>query len=253
MTTEIATVETKSPERTSGDGGVAELLRAAVDRGVDVDILERLVALKERVDEKESRRAFFEALAAFQANCPPLPKSGVVDYTPKSGGRVKYRFAPLDVIARAIRPVLHRYGLSYSWDSEFDGGNIVVTCTVRHIDGHLETATFRCAVGEAGSPSMNGAQKAGSAITYGERYSLVQALGLTTASDDVDGLAPDGSGHPSGTISEEQEAELNSLMQEVGADGARFLKFFEVSSLAELPASRLAQAVAMLEQKRGAA
>jgi len=53
------------------------------------------------------------------------------------------------------------------------------------------------------------------------------------------------------TISEEQEANLGALVQEVGANVEGFCKFFKIHSLAELPAGKFDQAVTMLERKRG--
>ncbi len=158
------------------------LVRLAIERNVDVEVLERLVALQEHVLERNAKSAFIAALARFQEECPILIKSGNVDFGSK-GGRVNYQFAPLEDIVHAIRPVLGRNGLSFSHDSEMLEGNIRVICTIRHIDGHSEQATFTCPMAGITSSGMNSAQQAGSAITYGRRYSLIQALGLVTEAD----------------------------------------------------------------------
>ena len=223
----------------------ASLVRFAIDKGVDVAVLERLMALQERVSDRNARAAFDEAVAAFQASCPPLHKSVGVDYTTKSGVRIKYNFAPLDTIARTTRPHLAAQGLSYSWDSVVESGEAVVTCTLHHVAGHSRTATFRGAIEGAGSPQMNAMQKAGAALTYGQRYSLIQVLGLTTADDDVDGGQSGGE-----SISEEQLADLESLLEEVKADRARFLEYMGVEAMAGIPATDFRRACKALEQYR---
>ena len=51
-------------------------------------------------------------------------------------------------------------------------------------------------------------------------------------------------------ISEEQLANLEALVSEVNADSKRFVKFFEIPALKDLPSKRYEEAVKMLESKR---
>jgi hypothetical protein len=54
------------------------------------------------------------------------------------------------------------------------------------------------------------------------------------------------------SITEEQSATLNALIEEVKADKALFLKFFKVAKLDDLPSPVYPAAVKMLETKRKA-
>src|SRR5690606_26019598 len=110
-------------------------------KGVDVETIERLVALQERNAERQARMAFVRAMAAFQAEVGPIVK------THEISGRSKW--APLSAIANHVREPLARHGLSYSWDSKVDGEMLAVTCTVRHVDGHEQTGRFECKVSDA--------------------------------------------------------------------------------------------------------
>lgn len=231
------------------EGQVSGLVRLAIEQNVSVEMLERLVALQERVTDRNARTAFMAALSAFQAECPPLKKARDVDYTTRSGVRIQYSFATLDSIAETIRPFLSKHGLSYSWDSEVTDGNLAVTCTVQHVEGATRSATFRCKIDDAGSSTMNGPQKAGAATSYGQRYSLIQALGLTTADEDRDGGPQLDSVE---TISREQAADLTALLDEVGIDHDRFLKWAGAATIEEMPLSKLAEAIANLEAQRDA-
>jgi len=50
------------------------LIQLAIERQADISTLERLLDLKERVDKEKARQAFINALAAFQAELPPIKK-----------------------------------------------------------------------------------------------------------------------------------------------------------------------------------
>jgi hypothetical protein len=52
------------------------------------------------------------------------------------------------------------------------------------------------------------------------------------------------------TISQEQQARLHKMIDEVGADTAKFLEYFKIGQLAELPAADYRRAVGALEKKR---
>jgi hypothetical protein len=84
-------------------------------------------------------------------------------------------------------------------------------------------------------------------MTYAQRYSLIQALGLTTCDEDDDGATASADVD---TITESQAADLDTAIENVRGDKAKFCKFFGVSSLTELPASKLRDALAMIETKR---
>src|SRR5690606_22537131 len=121
---------------------VMDLLARAVEAGASVEALERLVALKERVDRERARRAFFEALSRAQEEMPEVPKARTAQIATRSGVTYSYRYAALEDITRVIRPVLARHGLSYAWDVAQGDGVLIVTCVLRHVDGHEERASF---------------------------------------------------------------------------------------------------------------
>lgn len=256
MAHEIATVEATpmvvAPEDTSGEGS---LVRLAIEKGVDVEVLERLVALQERVTERNARAAFFEAVAAFQEECPEIAKSKTANIATRGGAGYGYTYAPLEEIARTIRPVLKRHGLSYSFDAALSGEVMQVVCVLRHVEGHEERASFPVPVDT--KAAMSGAQKNGAALTYGRRQSLIAVLGLTTADPDTDAPEPArrrrGPAPGEATITDQQLADLEVLAAEVGADVARFCAWLGVGALAEIPAAQYERAVQALEAKRGGA
>lgn len=228
---------------------VADVLMRAVDKGIDVDSLERLVTLKERVDARAAHKEFVDALARFQEECPPIPKARKVDFVSNNGNRIKYDFAPLGVIRSITRDPLSRNGLSYTYKTKFSPGEVAVRCILRHIGGHSEYADFVCSTVSSGSPTMNDAQKAGSAISYGQRYSFLLVTGLATDNDDD---AESLSGEHAETISDEQLANVSELLSEADMDDkseTRFYSYFRVEKLSQLPLASYAEAVSMLRRK----
>ena len=224
------------------------LVKLALEQGVSVEVLERLVALQERVSDRNARAEFFDALASFQDQAPEIHKSRSAEITTKAGGKYGYTFAPLEAITRAIRGPLRSNGFSFSWTTEgIEGDVLSVVCVLRHVGGHEERAAFP--VSTRTTAAMSEAQKHGAALTYGKRQSLTSVLGLTTADDDTDGVERGGKPDP---ISEAQLADLEALIEEVNADWQRFLDYMGVESLEDLPASELDRAVKALERKRGA-
>lgn len=225
------------------------LLRMALVEKVPVEILERIAALEERVAARNARDSFFRALSDFQSEIGPIPKTSAIKVTRGGTTEVRSRYASLDKIVEYIRPFLRTHGFIYHWNSIIrENGNVCITCFLRHIDGHTESADFEFAQKDASAPGMNGVQIAGSARTYGERYSLIQVLGLTTADPDDDGNAAGGSE----LITAEQVQQLHTKIIEVGAHYERFLNFVGVESLGQIPMSEFDRAMAALEKKASA-
>jgi len=161
-----------------------DLIVQAIDKGLDVNALEKLMELKERHEANEARKMFFQAFNEFQANCPDLRKNKDVNF-----GQTKFSYAPLSDITRQIGKVLKQAGLSYRWEIQDDNAQIKVTCLISHFAGHTEVTTMSAAPDVSGS--KNAIQARASAISYMQRYTLIGALGLSTADQDIDGRLPE--------------------------------------------------------------
>lgn len=166
-----------------------DLLRLATEQGADVDKLEKLMALQERWQANKARAAFFNAIGEFQSACPDLRKNKKVEFTTKSGGTTSYNYAPLADIDRQIKGLMKEHGLSKRWEFEDKPGELRVTCIVTHKDGHSERTTMTSPADPSGG--KNDIQARGSSIEYMKRYTLIGALGLATADQDIDGRLPE--------------------------------------------------------------
>lgn len=161
-----------------------QLLALAVSNNVDIDKLEKLMELQERWQAGLARKAFFSALSEFQYKVPEIMKRKEVRFN-KNDPNPQYAYAPLADIVRQIKESVRNHGLTYRWEIKDDADKIQVTCLVTHIDGHTEVTTMTATPDDSGS--KNKIQARGSSIEYMKRYTLIGALGLSTADTDIDG------------------------------------------------------------------
>jgi hypothetical protein len=230
------------------DQAPSALIQLAIEQKVPVEVLERLVALHERVTERNAEVAMAEALAGFQAECPPVPRTRAAEIVKNGVKQYSYTFAPLDEIVRVIRPHLTKYQLSYVHDARVDKDRVEITCTLQHAAGAKRTATFEAPIDSSGG--KNAIQQVGSARSYGRRYTLMDVLGLTTEDDD-DGNGTDADGEAP-RLSEDQVANLSDLIESTGAKLGTFLRWIEAETLADIPASEYDRAVQALKQRGNA-
>lgn len=221
-----------------------ELLDRAFANNAAPETLERLMALHERWEKSQARKAFDEAMAAAKSEIPTIIKNREVDFT-SSKGRTNYRHEDLAEIARTVDPILSKHGLSYRYRVTSNVNEpVTVTCILAHRGGHSEETTL--SAGRDDSGNKNSIQGVGSTITYLQRYTLKAALGLAASNDD-DGNSAETPEY----ISREQLSRLVELADNVGADKERFCKYLRVGSLAEIPVKQFEHAVKLLEAKRG--
>jgi hypothetical protein len=161
-----------------------ELMALAVQSGADVGTLERIRDLIEWNEKREAKRAYDDALAAFQAECPTLKRT-------VAGAQGRYRFTPLDHIIEQVRPLMERHGLSRRFTTEqVNPTTVRVSVIITHKTGHSETSSVDIPVDKRNN-LMSDPQQVGGAITFAQRYALQLALGIVTAGDDRDGQGPE--------------------------------------------------------------
>jgi len=212
----------------------ADMIRMAVSGGADLEKLEKLLALQERWEANEAKKAYHVAMAAFKANAPKIDKDRQVAY-----GNTKYNHASLGNVTEKISAELSKHGLSASWTTK-QNGNIMVTCRITHIKGHSEETTLAAAADNSGS--KNSIQAIGSTITYLERYTLLGLTGLATYDQDDDGIAA-GSQY----INTEEGNEILDRITELNANLGKFLAYMKVESLEKMLKSDYPKAIAALE------
>lgn len=237
-----------APALAQPSGMVSLIERVLHDDSIPFEKLERMLAMQERIEATQARRAFDQAISAAKGEIPEITKNRHVGFESKreGGAKTDYRHEDFAQIARAVDPILAKHGLSYRFRTKQADARVEVTCVLAHRDGHSEETTLVSNVDASGN--KNPIQAIGSAITYLQRYTLKAALGLAVSNDD-DGSASGAQGGGKTTITEEQFTQLRELVEAAGADEGRFLRHFRIEQLAELPQARLGEADAMLRAK----
>jgi hypothetical protein len=175
------------------DNSPMAMLAMAVRQGADVDKIEKLMALQERHEANEARKAFVAALAEFKAEPLTINKDKHVSFTTQKG-TTAYDHATLGNICNIIGAALARHGLSYRWATSQEG-KIKVTCTLMHNMGHQESVSLEAGADESGG--KNSIQAVGSTVSYLQRYTLLAICGCATSDQDDDGR---GSGDAGGSM-----------------------------------------------------
>jgi hypothetical protein len=231
MTNEVAVKDT--PLQQSSADLMAVISRAAADSSVDVEKMERLVALKMQLDHDERERLFAAALGRVQALIPPISKHGRTD---------KATYAKLEDIDRAIRPLYAAEGFSLTFNTDFQEGRVLMTARLRHRDGHFEEKALVLPI-DTGA-GRNAIQAVGSTVSYGRRH-LTKMLFNVVETDEDD----DGKGVPL-KISVEQARYLEEKVEEIGGNRQKFLDWLKVGQFTDISESDYGKAEKFLGKKR---
>lgn len=238
----ITKAETMPNEVTDFAGGILGVIeRAAGDPNYDVEKLERLFSLQERMLAREAEQSFADAKATAQAEMPQIKRTGKNDQTHST-------YAELDEIAALIDPIAHKHGFSTSYgtaDSPLDN-HYRVTCRLRHRGGFFEDYQADVpadTVGMKGNQNKTATHGFGSTMSYGRRYLKLMVWDIATTDDD-------GRAASSGALIDFSNLEtLKARCSQVGGDEALFAKALKVPSLAMLPSARFREALSMLDAK----
>lgn len=220
------------------------MIDRALVTGAAPETLERLLALQERWEANQGRKAFDEAMAAAKAEIPTIRKNRTVDFT-SSKGRTHYKHEDLAEIAATVNPILGKFGLSYRFKTtNAPNEPITVTCIITHRMGYFEETTLSGPRDDSGN--KNAIQQVGSTLTYLQRMTLKAALGLAAAEDDDGQKSDDIHASP---ISQEQVSKVLALIEKTDTAIDKFCQYLGVEAIPEITTGQLPRALAMLEKK----
>jgi hypothetical protein len=215
----------------------------AMDTG-NVDQLDKLLDLQMKWDAAQAAKAFTAAMAAFKADPIVIEKRKLVEFATRDGDTTSYRHATLADVVDAVVAGMGKHGLSHRWDVKQEGGQVAVTCTITHRDGHSESVTMQAAPDSSGK--KNAIQQVASAVTYLQRYTLMAAAGVAAADmQEDDGKGYDAQQDDIEYVSDAQLATLTDLADVYIPKGTKrdaFLDYvskhvgFTVTGLGEIPA-----------------
>ena len=242
MTTELVEVEKKAVSTMNESSPIA-IMQMALAQGADISKLESMMALQERWEKNEARKAYHQAMADFKANPPRINKDKTVAY---SG--TKYTHASLGNVTELINAGLGEHGLTASWKTDQANGLITVLCSITHKLGHSEATGLTSPPDTSGK--KNSIQAMGSAISYLQRYTLLSLTGLATHDMDDDAQRA-----AVAMVDEKQKSQIVDMMTAAEVDQGDFLKYLKVDAVEKIPANMVSRVMsdlnAVIARKEG--
>lgn len=158
---------------------------AANDPNVDIDKMERLLSMHERMHARANEQKFNAAMTKAQAAMGPISADAVNPQT-------RSTYASYAQLNRALRPIYTKNGfaLSFDTDTSDQASHVRILCYVSHAAGHMRT--YKCDMpadgkGAKGGDVMTKTHASGSAMTYGQRYLLKLIFNVAIGENDDDG------------------------------------------------------------------
>lgn len=235
------------------------IIQKVVDGPLDlqkVEVLERLLAMQERVVAEQRKQAFIRAVTEVRKELKPIEQKGMIL---DKKGNVRSRFARYEDIDAFLKPLMDREGLSMSFNTkETASGKLELTATLSHVDGHSEIKTMPLPIDR--NEYRNAIQDHGSTIAYGKRYLKKMHFDIIEQGDDTNG-------EPVAVIGEQPdlirdlETAIADLATALAADKKavvqpgdiarvrqRLLKHMEVDKLEDIRVKDLPEAYAALKR-----
>lgn len=217
-----------------GNSIMAVISRAASDPKTDVDKLERLMAMYERIEARKAEQAFNEAMNGAQTEIRPIAADA-------SNPQTKSKYASYPALDRALRPIYTNHGFALSFDTGESPADMVrVLCYVAHKAGHSRTYHADIAAdgkGAKGGDVMPKIHAIGSAMSYGQRYLLKLIFNIAVGDDDGNAA-----GDTTEKIGEEDVAKLLKLIDDSHSDIEKWCKYMKIEAVTELRKKDLGRA-----------
>lgn len=217
-----------------------EMLSIAVRQNADMDKLDKLMALQERWEANEARKAYVAAMTAFRQNPPTVLKDQHVKY-----GTTEYMHARLGKVVAEVGRALANYDFSHKWQTKQEDGLVTVTCTITHSMGHGESTSLSAQPDTSGG--KNSIQAIGSAVSYLERYTFLAITGVVPEN------MPDTDGREDHIqrLNDDQVANIYAMLDEIGQEAKPgFMRYMQAETVEQIQAGQYQHAIAALKKKR---
>lgn len=226
------------------DGLLEVIARAARDPSVDIDKMERLIAMQERVQSRNAEVAFNAALAMLQPNLPVIDERGGIK---DRNGNVQSTYALWEDVNEAIRPHLAEHGFALRFRVDRAADQISVTGILSHREGHKEETTLTLPTDTSGS--KNAVQAVGSSTSYGKRYTAYALLNITSSGEDDDGRQA-GAKPTRDAVNDDTLTSIIEYCEALGGNqSGTILTAYKVKRLDELTQAQGVAVLARLKQK----
>lgn len=159
------------------------LIQQGIQGKASIEVMERLFNLQERWEKNQAKKIYDQAMVKFQAECPIIQR--VKDGAKTRAGEIAFKYAPLEVIVKTVKPFLAKYELDYNFKPvKNEAGEVVaIRCYAYHIGGHSDYSEMAIGKG-GGTPLMSSTQVDAANLTFAKRYAFNNIFGIVTEEED---------------------------------------------------------------------
>lgn len=179
---DMVTVSHQSVEQAHTANMLAAIESAALNPNVDVEKMNRLLDMYERIAKQNAMAEYNAAMSKAQSEMTRVAADA-------ENSQTHSRYATYAALDRVLRPIYTSHGFSLSFGTEDSPKeeHIRVTCTVMHASGHREVRHVDMpsdGKGAKGGDVMTKTHAAYSAGTYGMRRLLTMVFNVAVGQDD---------------------------------------------------------------------
>lgn len=168
------------PPQSNATSLLVAITKAASDKDVDIDKMERLFKMHQDVVAKEAEAAWNAAMSRAQARVLPVAHNA-------ENTQTKSRYAKLAAINKAVVPIYTEEGLSISFDSDVVANGIRTIAKVSHSQGHTKEYHLDLPLddkGPQGTVNKTGVHATKSTHSYAQRTLICMIFNVATEDDD---------------------------------------------------------------------
>lgn len=225
---------------------VSQMIQLAIDKGADLDKLQKLLDIKIQYEKDEARKSFNRSMVETQKNIEAVLKT-------RTNKQTNSKYADLENIIVQTKPVYTNGGFSINFhegDTQKEN-NVRILADVIHADGYKEQYHYDVpldGVGIKGNANMTAIHGKASSVSYGRRYLMCMIWNIPTGDDN------DGNAQPEELITEKQLHELRDLLISKGIEKkeAKMCGILKVETLESLSAKDYQKAVDLIKAAKGA-
>lgn len=233
------------PQQSDSAALLAVIERATLNPKINIEKMERLMAMHRQIAAQRSEDAFNINMALAQSEMIPIA-------TNADNPQTHSRYANYAQLDRALRPIYTKHGFALSFD-EADSPKVDHIRLLCYVTNSGHTRIYHrdiCADGKGakGGDVMTRTHASGAAQSYGMRYLLKAIFNVAVGEEDKDGNES-GDEDPV-YITEVQAANMQALLTEINANVPMFLQWIKAESIAKILASDYKEAMDAIEERR---
>lgn len=231
---ELSVVPASPPPSVNEGGAILAMMdKIAAMPDVPVERLEQMFNLHQRVQADQARKEWASAFALVMQEIAPIARDAYNEHAKK-------KYATHGAIDAALRPIYtkHGFGPTFTTERSDQPDHIKIVGFLVHTSGHerrYEIDMPSDGKGARGGDAMTKTHAAGSAMTYGKRYLLIDMFNIPLTDDDGKKAGDDGA-----LVSDEQQERLKALLAEIDGEPAKFLAVAKAESFEAIKVSQFA-------------